>query len=72
MHATQSDSSAVIALEEALHMMYQGEENTAKLAERAGMHKTELQQVFCDFVASRPLDPDVWQKDIEMSWPYIT
>ncbi len=53
-------------------MMYQGEENTAKLAERAGMHKTELQQVFCDFVASRPLDPDVWQKDIEMSWPYIT
>ena len=53
-------------------MMYQGKENAAKLAERAGMHKTDLQRVFKDFVAMRPLDPDVWQKDIEMSWPYIT
>lgn len=64
--------SCVLSLEEALHMMYQGKENAAKLAERAGMHKTDLQRVFKDFVAMRPLDPDVWQKDIEMSWPYIT
>lgn len=70
--AMHANCSSVLSLEEALHMMHQGKENVAKLAERAGMHKTELQQVFGDFVASRPLDPDVWQKDIEVSWPYIT
>ena len=53
-------------------MMHQGKENVARLAERVGIRKTELQQVFREFVAIRPLDPDVWQKDIEMSWPYIT
>ena len=53
-------------------MMHQGKENVAKLAERVGIHKTKLQQVFRKFVAIRPLDPDVWQKDIELSWPYIT
>lgn len=70
--ATQSDYSLALSLEEALHIMYQGKENVAKLAERVGIHKTELQQVFLKFVAFRPLDPDVWQKDIEVSWPYIT
>lgn len=70
--AMRPNYSCVLSLEEALHMMYQGKENAAKLAERAGMHKTDLQRVFKDFVAMRPLDPDVWQKDIEMSWPYIT
>tara|TARA_Y100000052_G_C2930407_1_gene73981 strand:+ start:497 stop:730 length:234 start_codon:yes stop_codon:yes gene_type:complete len=70
--ATQADYSLALSLEEALHMMHQGKENVARLAERVGIHKTELQQVFREFVAIRPLDPDVWQKDIEMSWPYIT
>ena len=61
-----------MTLEEALHQMYQGKENVAKLAAQVGVHKTELQQVFEAFVAARPLDPDVWQKDVELSWPHIT
>ena len=61
-----------MTLEEALHQMYQGKENVAKLAEQVGMPKTELQQVFRAFVDARPVDSDVWQKDVELSWPHIT
>ena len=61
-----------MTLEEALHQMYQGKENVAKLAEQVGMPKTELQQVFRAFVDARPVDADVWQKDVEPSWPHIT
>lgn len=61
-----------MTLEEALHQMYQGKENVAKLAEQVGMPKTELQRVFRAFVDARPVDSDVWQKDVELSWPHIT
>lgn len=59
-------------LESALDQMCQGKENVARLAEQVGIPKTELQRVFKAFVAARPIDPDVWQKDVELSWPYIT
>lgn len=61
-----------MTIEEALHQMYHGEENVDKLSKQAGVCKTRLQRVFKDFVAARPIDPDVWQKDVELSWPYIT
>ena len=44
-----------MTLEEALHQMYQGKENVAKLAEQVGMPKTELQRVFRAFVDARPV-----------------
>ena len=62
----------MMELESALDQMCQGKENVARLAEQVGVPKTELQRVFKDFVAARPIDPDVWQKDVELSWPYIT
>ena len=52
--AMRPNYCCALSLEEALHMMYQGKENAAKLAERAGMHKTDLQRVFTDFDAMRP------------------
>ncbi len=46
--------------------------NAVKLAAAAGVSKTDLQRVFGDYVSSRGLEPDAWQKDDEVSWPYIT
>lgn len=61
-----------MTLEDALHQMYQGKENVAKLAMQVGVPKTELQRVFRDYVKARPIDSDVWLKDVELSWPHIT
>ena len=62
-----------MTLEDALDQMYQGKENAAKLARQVGVSKTKLQQVFRDYVSSRGgFTDDAWQKDVELSWPYIT
>ena len=61
-----------MTLEDALNELYQGRTNVATQAAKIGMHKNELQQVFSDYVSSRNLDEDVWRKDVELSWPYIT
>ena len=66
------DLSAGIALEDALDLLYRGKANAAKLAAAAGVPKTELQRVFADYVSSRGFEPDAWQKDDEVCWPYIT
>ena len=61
-----------MTLEDALNELYQGRTNVAAQAARIGMQKIELQRIFCDYVSSRNLDEDIWQKDAELSWPYIT
>tara|TARA_R100001163_G_C5063138_1_gene200358 strand:+ start:2449 stop:2634 length:186 start_codon:yes stop_codon:yes gene_type:complete len=61
-----------MTLEDALNELYQGRTNVATQAARIGMHKTDLQQVFADYVSSRGLDDDIWEKDVQLSWPYIT
>ena len=66
------DLSADLSLEDALDLLYRGKANVVKLAAAAGVSKTELQQVFADYVSSRGLEPNAWQKDDEVSWPYIT
>ena len=66
------DLSAGVTLEEALDLLYRGKANAVKLAAAAGVSKTELQRVFADYVSSRGLEPNAWQKDDELSWPYTT
>ena len=66
------DLSADLSLEDALDLLYRGKANVVKLAAAAGVSKTELQQVFADYVSSRGQEPNAWQKDDELSWPYIT
>ena len=66
------DLSSGLTLEDALDLLYRGKANAVKLAVAAGVSKTELQQVFADYVSSRGLEPDAWQRDDEISWPYIT
>ena len=66
------DLSSGLTLEDALDLLYRGKANAAKLATASGVSKPELQRVFADYVSSRGLEPDAWQKDDEISWPYIT
>tara|TARA_R100001509_G_scaffold161511_1_gene130916 strand:- start:180 stop:404 length:225 start_codon:yes stop_codon:yes gene_type:complete len=66
------DLSSGLALEDALDLLYRGKANAVKLAAAAGVSKTELQQVFAEYVSLRGIEPDAWQKDDEVSWPYIT
>ena len=66
------DFSSGLTLEDALDLLYRGKANAVKLAAAAGVSKTELQRVFGDYVSSRGLEPDAWQKDDDVSWPYIT
>lgn len=70
--ALHNDCSSALRLEKALDLLYRGKANAAKLAAAAGVSKTELQRVFADYVSSRGLEPDAWQRDDEVSWPYIT
>ena len=66
------DLSYGLTLEDALDLLYRGKANAVKLAAASGVSKPELQRVFADYVSSRGLEPDAWQKDDEVSWPYIT
>ena len=62
-----------MTLQDALNELYQGRTNVAIQAAQIGMSKTELEQVFRDYVSSRgSFTADAWQKDVELSWPYIT
>jgi hypothetical protein len=62
-----------MTLEDALNELYQGRTNVATQAALIGMPKTELQRIFADYVSSRGgFTADAWQKDVELSWPYIT
>ncbi len=60
------------SLEDALDELYEGQTNVAVQAAELNMSKTELQQVFRDYVSKRSIDDDIWRKDVEISWPYIT
>ena len=60
------------SLEDALDELYEGQTNVAVQAAELNMSKTELQQVFRDYVSKRSIDDDIWAKDVEISWPYIT
>jgi hypothetical protein len=60
------------SLEDALDELYKGRTNVAKQAAEINMCKTDLQQVFREYVSQRAVDDDIWKKDAEISWPYIT
>jgi hypothetical protein len=62
----------VKSLEDALDELYEGQTNVAIQAAELNMSKTDLQQVFRDYVSKRSIDDDIWAKDVEISWPYIT
>tara|TARA_B100000925_G_scaffold282100_1_gene254600 strand:+ start:1499 stop:1684 length:186 start_codon:yes stop_codon:yes gene_type:complete len=57
---------------EALQILYKGQSNVALMAKQLNMPLETLQEEFRQYVEVNPIDSDVWKRDIEVSWPYIT
>ena len=57
-------------LEDALDLLYQGQTNVAVIAKQIDVPFEEMKRLFKEYVSKRPIDPAVWQGDIELSWPW--
>ena len=40
------------------------------MAKKVGVSLEEMKRLFDLYVSQRPIDPDVWQADVEPSWPW--
>ena len=56
--------------EEAHDLCFRGKSNVAHAAADVGCPIEDLKETFRQFVAMTPVDPDVWQGDVELSWPW--
>ena len=59
-----------MSLEVALDMIYKGQTNVAVKAKEEGVSLEEMKRLFNVYVSQRPIDPDVWQADVELGWPW--
>jgi len=57
---------------EGLQILFKGQSNVAIMAKKLDMPLETLQEEFRQYVLVNPIDPDVWQLDIEINWPYHT
>jgi hypothetical protein len=57
-------------IEDALTILFRGQSNVKVMANNVGVSLEEMEQLFRDYVAKTPIDPNVWKGDIEISWPY--
>lgn len=58
------------SLEDALDKIYKGQTNVAVMAKEIGIALEEMQRLFNEYVKQRPIDPDVWQADVQLGWPW--
>lgn len=59
-----------MALEDALDLIYKGQTNVAVMAKDLEIPLEEMKRLFQLYVSGRPIDPDVWQADVELGWPW--
>ena len=59
-----------MSLEVTLDLLYKGQTNVAVKAKEEGVTLEEMQRLFNLYVKERPIDPDVWQADVELGWPW--
>lgn len=57
-------------IEEACAILFKGQANVAKMAKEVGVPVEELKRTFALYATKLPIDEDVWQGDILISWPY--
>ncbi len=60
----------VISLEDALDLIYKGQTNVAIISKEIGVPFEEMKRLFKLYVSQRPIDPDVWKADVDLSWPW--
>ncbi len=59
-------------IEEALCLLYGGQTNVAVKANELGLPLTTLQSLLNDYISKNPMTDDMWNGDIQLSWPYVT
>lgn len=59
-----------ISLEDALDLIYKGQTNVAVMAKKVGVTLEEMQRLFNLYANQRPIDPDIWEADVELGWPW--
>lgn len=57
-------------IDEACAILFKGQANVAKMAKEVGIPVEELKRTFALYAKKLPIDEDVWQGDIMVSWPY--
>lgn len=57
-------------LEETLDLLYKGTSNVAITAKEAGVSLEEMKRLLSTYIKLRPIDPDIWLRDVELSWPW--
>lgn len=60
-----------MSLENALDLIYKGQTNVAVMAKKIGVSLDEIKRLFNVYVNQRPIDPNVWQADVELGWPWV-
>jgi len=61
-------------IEEVLDELYRGKCNVCVAAKKADVSPEEMKRLFRYYVLEHPLDvndPDVWNGDLELGWPWI-
>ena len=59
-----------VELEDALYLIYKGQTNVVLIAKETDVSLEEMKRLFKEYVSQRPIDPDVWQGDVDLSWPW--
>jgi hypothetical protein len=57
---------------EGLQLLFKGQSNVAVMAKTLDMPLKTLQEEFRQYVKVNPIDPDCWQADIDICWPFHT
>lgn len=60
----------MLTIEEALLDLYKGTVNVKKTADELKMPLSELQHLFREYTVKIPVDDNIWQGDVEPSWPW--
>ena len=58
-------------LEETLDLLYKGTSNVAIKAKETGVSLEEMKRLLNLYISQRPVDPDIWLADVELSWPWM-
>lgn len=60
----------VTSLDDALDLIYKGQTNVSIIAKEIGVSLDEMKRLFGLYVSQRPIDPDIWQADVQLGWPW--
>ena len=56
---------------EAHQMLFSGQSNVRQIADKFGCSYESLLQSFRAYVKDNKIVGDEWQKDVELSWPFV-